>query len=291
MKNNSIIIKKSWQDRLTVFICSVIVCVFALAFLYPLYYVAVSSVSTSASLLSILKEFSLDGYITLFREPRIIKGFLNSVVYTFTGTLISMTMTVLVAYVLSQPDFKLSKVIAAMFTVTIYFGGGMIPTFLVIKNLGILNTMWSLILPSCMSVYNIYLLRAHFQNKIPRELQGAAMLDGCGHWRYLIKVILPISGSFLSVIAFYYIVSYWNSYFTAMIYISDLDKLPLASVLNNLLIKNQDFGQYSASGATVQQRKMMEYASIVFSSAPVLICFALIRKHFKGDNYDAVDKK
>ena len=116
------------------------------------------------------------------------------------------------------------------------------------------------------------------------------MLDGCGQWRYLLKVILPISSSFLSVIAFYYIVSYWNSYFTAMIYISDLDKLPLASVLNNLLIKNQDIGSSSVTGVSIEQRQLMEYATIVFSSAPVLFCFGLIRKHFKGDNTDAVDK-
>lgn len=197
----------------------------------------------------------------------------------------------MVAYVLSQPQFKLSKFFAMLFTFTIYFGGGMIPTFLVVKQVGLLNTMWSLILPSCMSVYNIYLLRAHFQNKIPIELQRAAMLDGCGHWRYLLKVVLPISAPFLSVIAFYYVVSYWNSYFTAMIYISDLDKLPLASILNNILIKNQDIGQSSLNGATVEQKRMMEYATIVFSSAPVLVCFAILRKHFRGENTDAVDKK
>lgn len=288
MKNNTINIHKSWQDKITITICTIVVLLFVLAFLYPLFYVLVSSVSTSSSLFS--GDLSIDGYIGLLKEPRILRGFLNSLIYTSVGTLISMIMTILVAYVLSQPNFKLSKIVALLFTVTIYFGGGMIPTFLVVKELGLLNSMWSLILPSCMSVYNIYLLRAHFQNKIPHELQGAAMLDGCGQWRYLLKVILPISSSFLSVIAFYYIVSYWNSYFTAMIYISDLDKLPLASVLNNLLIKNQDIGSSSVTGVSIEQRQLMEYATIVFSSAPVLFCFGLIRKHFKGDNTDAVDK-
>lgn len=289
MKNNAINIHKSWQDKITITICTIVVLVFVFAFLYPLFYVVISSVSASSSLFA--GDLSLEGYISLFKEPRILKGFFNSLIYTSVGTLISMIMTVLVAYVLAQPNFKLAKTIALLFTITIYFGGGMIPTFLVVKEMGLLNTMWSLILPSCMSVYNIYLLRAHFQNKIPYELQGAAMLDGCGQWGYLLKVVLPISSSFLSVIAFYYIVSYWNSYFTAMIYISDLDKLPLASVLNNLLIKNQDIGTSSMTGASIEQRRLMEYATIVFSSAPVLFFFGLIRKHFKGDNTDAVDKK
>ena len=269
MKSDEITIKKSLRDKLTIMICTIIVLCFTFAFLYPILYVIVSSFSVTNSFEFSLKNFSLNGYIALLKEPTLIQGFLNSILYTSVGTLISVSLTVLVAYVLSQPYFRSAKIFAMFFTFTIYFGGGMIPTFLVIKKLGLLNTMWSLILPSCMSVYNIYLLRAHFMNKIPIELQRAALLDGCGHWRYLLKVVLPISSTFLSVIAFYYIVSYWNSYFTAMIYISDFDKLPLASVLNNLLIKNQDVGLSNLSGATIQERQLMEYAAIVFSSAPI----------------------
>ena len=288
--------KKSFADKLIIMICILIVLVLFVSFIYPAVYVLISSVSTTAmrgvgSLVP--NKISFEGYKAVFESETIWNGLKNSVLYTTVGTLVSLSITILTAYPMSRPNFHMEKYIQVIFIFTMYFSGGMLPTYLLVKKLGMINSMWSLILPSCISVYNIFLLRSHFKSKIPQELFDAARIDGCGHWRFLIKVAIPMSVSFLMVIAFFYMISYWNSYFNAMIYITDADKLPLANILNNILIKNQSgsFGT-GASGSTsvissAERLQLLEYALIVVSSLPIIAIVVLFKKlPFKHNSFD-----
>ncbi len=288
-------VKHSLTDKILIAVCVLCGIAFLFIFAYPVIYVLISSISTDAmrtGVSLIPNEISFDGYKEVLTDPTVQQGFINSVVYTVTGTLVSLTCTVFFAYVLSRPTFKGAKLITVMLMITLYLSGGMIPTYLVVKKLGLLNTMWALILPSCISVYNIFLLRSYFTNKIPAELYDAAVIDGCGHWCFLVRVVLPMSSSFLMVIALFFVSSYWNSYFMASIYITDLDKLPLANVLNNILIRNQDSSLTSGllnSGSNInaeQTKQLVEYALIVVSSLPVISFFIVTRKHI-GKDYAA----
>lgn len=284
--------KKSVSDIIFLTFCTALLILFFVVFMYPIAYVVVSSISTPSMRdgLSLMpNSISFEGYKAILQDKTIIRGFLNSLLYTSVGTVVSLSVTVLTGYTLSRDEFKSKNFITVLFVITLYFNGGMIPTYLVVKKLGLLNSMWSLILPSCISVYNIFLTKAHFANKIPKSLYDAAQMDGCGHWRFLLKVALPMSTSFLMVIALFFAVSYWNSYFNSMIYITDLEKLPLANVLNNILIKNQttlESGVFSSNidEISAQRKQLIDYSLIVFSSLPVMLMFAISKKHIqKGD--------
>lgn len=286
-------IKHSRADIVISVFCVILGLAFLVIFAYPVLYVLVSSISTDAmrtKITNIPNEISFAGYMEVLTDPTVLRGFLNSVVYTATGTMVSISITVLFAYVLSRPTFKNARLVTILLMITLYFSGGMIPTYLVVKKLGLINTMWALILPSCISVYNIFLLRSYFTNKIPQELYDASIIDGCGHWRFLLQIVLPMSSSFLMVIALFFVASYWNSYFMATIFITDMDKLPLANVLNNILIRNQDSSLSSgllnsASSINLEQKKkLIEYALIVVSSLPVILFFIITRKHMGRDN-------
>ena len=284
--------KKSVSDIIFLTFCTALLILFFVVFMYPIAYVVVSSISTPSMRdgLSLMpNSISFEGYKAILQDKTIIRGFLNSLLYTSVGTVVSLSVTVLTGYTLSRDEFKSKNFITVLFVITLYFNGGMIPTYLVVKKLGLLNSMWSLILPSCISVYNIFLTKAHFANKIPKSLYDAAQMDGCGHWRFLLKVALPMSTSFLMVIALFFAVSYWNSYFNSMIYITDLEKLPLANVLNNIRIKNQttlESGVFSSNidEISAQRKQLIDYSLIVFSSLPVMLMFAISKKHIqKGD--------
>ncbi|MBQ8183797.1 MAG: carbohydrate ABC transporter permease [Clostridia bacterium] len=284
--------KKSVSDIIFLTFCTALLILFFVVFMYPIAYVVVSSISTPSMRdgLSLMpNSISFEGYKAILQDKTIIRGFLNSLLYTSVGTVVSLSVTVLTGYTLSRDEFKSKNFITVLFVITLYFNGGMIPTYLVVKKLGLLNSMWSLILPSCISVYNIFLTKAHFANKIPKSLYDAAQMDGCGHWRFLLKVALPMSTSFLMVIALFFAVSYWNSYFNSMIYITDLEKLPLANFLNNILIKNQttlESGVFSSNidEISAQRKQLIDYSLIVFSSLPVMLMFAISKKHIqKGD--------
>lgn len=290
--------KKTVSDIIFLSFCTVLLILFFVVFIYPIAYVVVSSISTPNmrdSLSLIPNEISFEGYKVILQDKTILRGFLNSLLYTSVGTFVSLSVTVLTGYTLSRHEFKSKNFITVLFVITLYFNGGMIPTYLVVKKLGLLNSMWSLILPSCISVYNIFLTKAHFANKIPKSLYDAAQMDGCGHWRFLLKVALPMSTSFLMVIALFFAVSYWNSYFNSMIYITDLEKLPLANVLNNILIKNQttlESGVFSSNidEISAQRKQLIDYALIVFSSLPVMLMFAISKKHIQKSDITGKSK-
>lgn len=284
-------IKRSKSDVIVLSIVTIIMLFFLIAFTFPVVQVIISSFFVKNSSSPIGITFSLDGYAAILNNPMVLRAFLNSVVYTTVGTAFSIVVTILTAYVISRPDFRLARYVTLMFIFTNYFSGGFIPTYLLVKSLGLLNSMWSLILPSAVSVYNVLLLESYFRNHVPMEMYDAARIDGCGHWRYLLKIVLPLSSSFIAILAFFYAVSYWNSYFNASIYITDMDKLPLPNILKEMLISNRELmltlgGNLTDSGITVVQQSMLfEYALIVFASVPMIVLLLIVRKASK--NYDS----
>lgn len=284
-------IQKSPVDRVIAVVCTVIVLLCFIMFLYPVFYVVISSVSTRSMRLEglmIPERISFEGFRAVFENEQIWRSLLNSAVYTTVGTVVSMTMSVLLAYVMSIRDFSCGKIVMLMLVFTMYFSGGMIPTYLVVKKLGLLDTMWSLILPSAVSVYNVFLLKSHFRTKVSAEIYDAARIDGCGHFCFLAAFAVPLSKSILSVLALFYAVSYWNSYFEASIYITDKDKRPFACILNDILIQNQQTSMDSvilsqaSDISNAERMQLLDYALIVVSIVPVFVILFMVRKAFRS---------
>ena len=274
----------------------VILSLFLIILAYPLLYIVVSSFSsipiTGISLIP--KRISLDGYLAVLNYRYIWIGYANSIKYLVIGTLISLLVTVCCAYPLSRSDCKGGKYVMAACVFTMYFSGGMIPTFLWIKDLGLLDTMWALVLPGSLSVYNMIVMRTYFKNNIPVELHEASQLDGCNDYRFIWSIVLPLSGPILAVIGLYYAVSLWNGYFSAMLYIRTRTKLPLSMFLREILVLNQasgvEAGMDPAQMEIAEARaQLMKYSLIIVSSLPVMIIYPFVQKYFvKGVMVGAV---
>lgn len=263
---------------------------------YPLLYVVMASFAAGSAampLYLIPKKFSTVGYEAVFGYKDIWTGYLNSLINMVVGTLISLAVTMLCAYPLSRKDFRGRGFIMVMCMITMYFSGGMIPTFLTVRDLGLINTRFALILPGAMSVYNMIVTRTYLQTSIPGDIWESAQIDGCGNTRYLISMILPLSKPIIAVIGLFYAVGMWNSYFDAMIYVSSKRNLyPLALVLREILVldsTNMDQLDVSQLLALEERRNVMKYAVIVVSSLPVMVIYPFVQKFFvKGVMIGAV---
>ena len=283
-RRNSAFLWYSRADWVFIVIDTIVLVLFFIIIVYPLLYVALSSVSAGKTLPVTLipDRISFDGYTSVFAYPFTMSSIWNSVIYTVIGTAIAMLVTILCAYGLSQA-FGFGKFCMTLCMITMYFGGGLIPTYICIKNLGLLNSMWAILLPSALSVYNMIVMRTYFRTQIPQELHESAQIDGCGEWRYLVQIVLPLSGAVLAVIALYYAVGRWNSYFDSMIYLQDKPKLPLQNILRELLIVGnvENMTSDMESEAIVQQRaELLKYSLIVISSVPMLIVYPFVQKFF-----------
>ncbi len=304
MNNKKNKIKKSASDTVIGIICTVVSLAFLAAFLYPIIYIVIRSVSTPSMQENVdfSDRFSFEGYIAIFKNNMIIRSFFNSVLYTAVGTLVSMAVSIVLAYVTSIKGFGFGKFVFLLLVVSNYFSGGMIPTYLLIKDLGLLNTMWSLILPSAVSTFNVFLLSSYFKTRIPSELFDAASLDGCGYFRYLVQFVVPLSKPIIIVVSIFYAVSKWNSYFDASIYITDITKKPFANILNDILVKNQldnvishNISNSSMLSAT-EISQLMDHALIVVSIIPIVFIVMFFKKHFinftiKSEKKDRQKKK
>ena len=238
-------------------------------------------------------DVTLKGYKAVFKNHKIITGFGNTIFYMVVGTILNIVMTVLCAYPLSRKEFVHRNKIAALFVFTMYFSGGMVPTYMVVSNLNLIDTRWAMIIPSAMSTYNMIIARTYMVNSIPDELYEAAQMDGCTPFKYLIRVIVPLSKPILAVLTLYYGVSRWNSYFDAMLYLNDQSLQPLTIVLREILIQNQiDYTMLTDVGAAAELQGMTEllkYSTIVVASVPVLIIYPFVQKYFvKGVMIGAV---
>ena len=273
-----------------------ILILFFLILAYPLLYVIASSFSAMqiTTLSLIPKKFSLEGYRAVIEYKYIWIGYANSLLYMTLGTAIALVVTICCAYPLSRPDFKAGKLLMGLCLFTMYFSGGIIPTFLWIRDLGMLDTLWAIVLPTSLSVYNMIVMRTYFATSIPGDLREAAQLDGCGDFRFLYSIVLPLSGPILAVIALYYAVALWNGYFNAMLYLRTKTRLPLTMFLRDILVLNQmtglDAGLDMEQMARAEERaQIMKYSLIIVGSLPMMVIYPFVQKYFvKGVMIGAV---
>lgn len=256
--------------------------------IYPILIVVSSSFSSSAAVLGgkvwlYPIGFNFMGYEAVFRNARIWIGYRNSIWYTVVGTIINVVVTIIAAYPLARKDFTPRRFVMLLFTFTMFFSGGMIPSYILVSNLRLMNTRWALILPTAMSVYNMILMRTYFSTNFPDELLEAAQLDGCSDVYYLYRVVLPLSKPIIAVIALYYAVGHWNEYFNAFMYLSDPQLQPLQIVLRSILIQNSvDSLTIDLSNMVEREalKNLLKYSLIVVASVPVLMIYPFVQKFF-----------
>lgn len=284
---------KKWDGKELAFrfVLSAVCLLIFLVIAYPLYFIVIASFSDSTlvatgKVLLFPKGTSLFGYKEIFQDSRIWTGYRNTVFYTLFGTLVNMLFTMPAAYVLSRKEFKARRPIMFLFVVTMFFNGGLIPTYLLMKDLHITNTVWVFILPFCVNIFYLIIARTFFESSLPPELYEAAVIDGCTHFKFFMKVALPLSKAMISVIALYYLVGHWNDFFTALIYIRDNNLQPLQIVLRDILLSNQVFqngaGTGGAAGGYAQRyADQIKYGVIIVSSLPILVLYPFLQKYFE----------
>lgn len=266
--------------------------------LYPLVYVVAASFSDPQAVVS-GKVFlfpvnpTLKGYAAVFKNKKILTGFSNSIFYLIVGTVLNLVMTMLCAYPLSRKEFRARGFLSMFFVFTMYFSGGMVPAYILVNKLGMINTRWSMIIPMAMSTYNMIICRIYIVNSIPDELYEASQMDGCTPFRYMLSVVVPLSKPILAVLTLYYGVVRWNDYFNAMLYLYKDNLQPLTIVMKEILIMSQvDMTQVTDASAVSKLQGMSEllkYSTIVVASLPVMLLYPLIQKHLvKGVMIGAV---
>lgn len=287
MNNSSV--RETGADRVFNIVNYVIIVFFLITVAYPLIYVLSASISSPRAVISGRMwlwpvDITLDGYRAVFANSRIITGFLNSLFYTVAGTIFSVVLTLLAAYPLSRRDLPGRGAIMFLFLFTMLFAGGLIPTYLVVRATGLLDTRWALIVPAALSVYNMIITRTFFQTTIPDELLEAAQLDGCGDLRFFASVVFPLSAPIIAVNTLFYAVGQWNQYFNALIYLTDAKLFPLQLVLREILVQNKvDLTRITDFELLQRQQNLadlLKYALIVVASVPVLIVYPFVQKHF-----------
>ena len=282
--------KTSGGDRRFYWTVEILVALLALIVLYPLVLTLSSSFSsgkavTTGRVFLFPVEFTLKGYEEVFKYQKVWIGYKNTFLYTFGGTFINVCMTLICAYPLSRREFPDRKFFTFLFTFSMLFSGGLIPTYLTIRSYGLLDNPLAVLVPASVSVYNMIIMRTYFSTQIPRELREAAQLDGCAEMRYLVRIVLPLSVPILAVVGLYYAVGVWNSYFDAMVYLSSRNKMPLTVFLREILILNDSADMTSSmdveSMITMQERqRVMKYSLIVVSSVPMFILYPFVQKYF-----------
>lgn len=268
----------------------IISAVISLLILYPLIFIVSASFSSPEKVMSgemwlFPVDFTLDAYSEVFKDGDIWNGYKNTIFYTIGGTFINIILTTLAAYPLSRRDLPGRNIIMFIITFTMFFSGGMIPTFLVVQGLGMVDTFWAMIIPNAIATYNLIVMRTYFQTSIPWELQEAAMIDGCSNWKMLWKVILPLSKPIIAVMLLFYAVGHWNAFFNALIYLRDDKLYPLQLILREILLVSQANMTDEISSEIGLDEKMMlgesiKYALIIVASLPVLVIYPFVQKHF-----------
>lgn len=228
-------------------------------------------------------DFSLAGYQVIFQSPNIVKAFVNSVAYTVVGTVVSVSLTLLAGYPLSRTDLQIRGAVMFLFTVTMFFSGGMIPTYLVVSKLGLIDSFWAMILPSAMGVWNVILIKTYIQSSIPLEIFESASIDGCSDWKYFVNMIIPLSKPIIAVMVLLYAVGKWNDFFSALLYLNDVNKQPLQLLLRNVLVQNDSVGMAMNLAQQMNRQELktlLQYSLIIVSSVPVMLLYPFIQKYF-----------
>lgn len=282
--------KASRPDRIFDVTNTVIMVIVFLIIVYPLYFVVIASVSdpnlvNSGKVILLPKGFNLDAYIHILTNKNILTGFGNSVLYTFVWTVLAVAITVPAGYALSRKDLPCRKFCTLFFVFVMYFQGGLIPTYLVVKDLKLLDSMWAIILPTCLSVYNLIVCRTFFEGTLSEELLDAARVDGANNLKFFFKIALPLSKALVAIMVLFYAIQQWNSYFDAMIYLNSKELFPLQLVLKDILIQAQmnssgAFGDAESVAAMQRIAELVKYSSIVVASLPMLILYPFVQKYF-----------
>jgi len=286
-------VQETKSDKLFNTVNIIILFVILLITLYPLWFIVAASISNpdlvnSGKMLLWPKDISMTGYISIFKDNSILRGYLNTILYTVGGTIINVIVTLLAAYALSRKDFVGNKFFTIMFLITMFFSGGLIPTFMTVKSLGLYNSPWVMVILGATSMTNIIISRTFFQSTIPMEVQEAAQIDGCSNFRLFVQVVLPLSTAIIAVMALFSAVNHWNGYFTALIYIRDEQWQPLQIVLRETLLKSQFNAQLLQQGgdtagllqSELRAAEQIKYALIVIASLPVMALYPFVQKYF-----------
>jgi putative aldouronate transport system permease protein len=286
-RGRTVRVKETRRDQWFMIAIYVLLGFFLLVVLLPLMYIVASSFSSPAAVSGGRVglwpvDFTIRGYEVAVANPVIVRGFLNSVLYTTLGTLISVFLTIAIAYPLSRKELIGRNALTAAVLFTAIFVAGIIPTYLVVQSLGLLNTVWALVVPQSLGVLQVIIARTYFRSAIPEELYEAAQLDGSSDIRFLWSVVLPLAKPMIAVIALMYAIQNWNSYFDALLYIKDIDLYPLQLVLRNLVIVNSNGGAVNASEQLQRQQlaDLLKYSTIVVTTLPVLLMYPFVARHF-----------
>ncbi|GIO53761.1 sugar ABC transporter permease [Paenibacillus cineris] len=276
------------SDRVLEVLLYIVAVLLLIVLIYPLYFIVIASFSDPSAVGNgqvwlFPRGFTLDGYKELLKHENIWIGYRNTILYTVVGTAVGLIVNVSAAYALSRKDLVGRKAISLFFIFTMFFSGGLIPTFLTIRDFHMYNTFLVMVLPFSVVVYDIIVARTFFQTSIPGDLWEAAQIDGCGNLRYYVLVVLPLSKAVISVLALWIAVGYWNSYFNALIYLKNPNLYPLQLILRNILITNQmqsSLGSGEAANIALRLANMMRYSVIIVSTLPIMCLYPFVQKYF-----------
>lgn len=282
-------VERKFSEKVFNFLIYAFAIALMLVIVYPLWFVIIASFSDPAEVANgnvwfWPNEWRFDGYVKLFEQRLIWRSYFNTIFYTIAGSLFALFVNLPAGYVLTRKEMLGHKWLVWLYIIPMFFGGGLIPTYLVVNNLGLVDTIWVMIVPFAVSSFNIIVIRTFFQNSIPDGLWEAAQIDGSGTIRYFIQIVLPLSKAIIAVIGLWTAVGIWNSWFNALIYLRNENLQPLQLILRRMLINNQVLMEASSAGNLAAELRavadMMKYASIVVSTAPIMMLYPFLQKYF-----------
>jgi len=288
--------RKQPMDRLIDAVIALIIAVIVLAVVYPVWFIVIASFSdptlvSTGQVTLVPRGITFKGYEQILADSRIWTGYRNTLLYSFLGTAVNLVVTLPAAFAMSRREFRPRRVIMFFFAFTMFFSGGLIPSYLLMRQLGLLNSVWVFILPGAFSVFNMIIARSFFEHSIPEELRDAAQVDGLSYFGFFFRIVIPLSGAIIAVIGLYYFVGHWNDYFTGLIYIHNQELQPLQNVLQMILLANQT--QAGSAGMSALQSQnfadQIKFGVIIVSTVPLLIIYPFLQKYFnKGVMIGAV---
>lgn len=289
-------LRREPADRLVDAVIGVIVVLIVLAIVYPVWFIVIASFSDPALVATgkvtlFPRGITLGGYEKILADSRIWIGYRNTILYSVLGTAVNLLVTLPAAFALSRPEFRPRRVVMIVFAFTMFFSGGLIPSYLLIKQLGMLDSIWVFILPGALNVFNMIIARSFFESAIPEELRDAAQVDGLSYLGYFVRVVLPLSGAIIAVVGLYYFVGHWNDYFTGLIYVHSQELQPLQNVLQMILLANQTQTGSAAMSASDAQNfaDQIKFGVIIVSTLPLLVIYPFLQRYFaKGVMIGAV---
>ena len=283
------------KDKIFDFVLNIIMVVILIITLYPLYFVVIASISNpdftyAGKVILLPKGITFAGFEIILADGRIWERYANTIIYTIVGTAVNLIITLPASYALSRKSFKAKKYINLFILFTMFFSGGLIPTYLLVKGLKLIDSMWAIILVSAVSVWNLIIARTYFSGNIPDELEESALLDGCSHIKFFFLVALPLSKVIVIVLALFYGINHWNGYFNALIYLNTPQKFPLQLFLREILIQQQSMAMDPELARDMRYTaNLIKYTMIIVATGPVLIIYPFLQKFFvKGVMIGAV---